>query len=184
MFACQLICFQGLWGLTVSGVNQYRQRLCDDYGRVTKHLAAAAAKNKRLYDHTAHDAPLLPGERVLVRDSRLQGKGKLSHRWEARPYVVVSCQGPDMPVYKICPEGQPGPERVLHWNLLRPCPNYPTTNTALMEEPEAPRQPLMGWALVPGGLGQRDAEPPPPSRRSQRANQGQTPERYGNWTSQ
>lgn len=121
-----------LWGTasaagapnTTEWVNRHHQQLHFSYGRVTDRINGAAEKNKRLYDRTAREAPLLPGERVLVRDSRRQGKGKLSDRWEVMPYVVERQRDPDLPVYIIRPEGRLGPERVLHRNLLRPCPNY------------------------------------------------------------
>ncbi len=90
-------------------VDRHHQRLHSAYKWVTDRINRAAAKNKRLYDRTAREAPLLPGERVLVRDNRRQGKGKLSDRWEALPYVVQCQQRPDQPVYTIRPEGKPGP---------------------------------------------------------------------------
>ncbi len=70
-------------------VDRHHQRLHSAYEWVTDRINRAAAKNKRLYDRTAREAPLLPGERVLVRDNRRQGKSKLSDRWEALPYVVI-----------------------------------------------------------------------------------------------
>ncbi|KAA0718431.1 hypothetical protein E1301_Tti001837 [Triplophysa tibetana] len=81
--------------------------------------------------------------------------------------------------------GRSGPERVLHRNLLRPCPNY---SRPTREGPTALRSvepPVMGWAVVPEGLEVVAAgEPlPSPPRRSQRENRGQPPERYGEWTS-
>lgn len=69
-------------------VTGHHQRLQSAYERVSGQINRAALKNKRLYDRTAREAPLLPGERVLVRDNRRQGKGKLSDRWEAQPFVV------------------------------------------------------------------------------------------------
>lgn len=110
---------------TTEWVHRHHRQLHTAYQTVSDHLDTAARKNKQLYDRTAREAPLLPGERVLVRDNRRQGKGKLSDRWEAVPYVVEQRQGPDQPVYAIRPEGRAGPERVLHRNLLRSCPNYP-----------------------------------------------------------
>lgn len=174
---------------TTEWVGQHHQRLHYAYQRATEHLGAAAAKNKRLYDRTARDAPLLPGERVLVRDCRRQGKGKLSNRWETRPHVVVCRHRPDLPVYTIRPEGRTGPERVLHRNLLHPCPNYPASRDEPQGEPQdsrsAPIPPLMGWAVIPGdhqpvALAQDPVSEP---RRSGRSTQGQLPDRYGDWAS-
>uniref|UniRef100_A0A8C1WKU1 Gypsy retrotransposon integrase-like protein 1 n=1 Tax=Cyprinus carpio TaxID=7962 RepID=A0A8C1WKU1_CYPCA len=117
-------------------VDRHHQHLQFAYGQVTKRIQVAADKSKRIYDRTAREAPLLPGERVLVRDNRRQGKGKLSDRWEAAPFVVVVQQRPGQPVYTIRPEGKAGPERTVHRNMIRPCPNYPRPRE------ETPRQPV------------------------------------------
>ncbi|XP_073717554.1 uncharacterized protein [Misgurnus anguillicaudatus] len=131
-------------------VGRHHQRLHFAYEQVSRKIQTAGERNKRLYDRTARDAPLLPGERVLARDNRRQGKGKLSDRWEAIPYVVCKQQRPGQPVYTIRPEGKPGPERVVHRNMLRPCPNYPEAVIEGPTEP-VPAAPWMeGWAVVPG----------------------------------
>lgn len=70
---------------TTDWVSQHHQRLLYAYGKVTKHLGVAAVKNKCLYDRTAQDSPLLPGERVLVRENRRRGRGKLGDHWEPKP---------------------------------------------------------------------------------------------------
>lgn len=167
-------------------VDRHHQRLHSAYERVTDRINVAAAKNKWLYDRMAREALLLPGERVLVRDNRRQGKGKLSDRWEALPYVVQCQQNPDQPVYTIRPEGKPGPEQVVHRNLIRPCLNYPKPTVEAPTVSGAPRPPLVGWAVVPRGpnIEPREVEPATPPRRSQRGNRGQPPERYGDWVSE
>ncbi|KAG1936037.1 interleukin-1 receptor accessory protein-like 1-A [Pimephales promelas] len=167
---------------TTDWVNRHHHQLLNAYRRVSDHLSTAAAKNKRLYDRTAREAPLLPGERVLVWDNRRPGKGKLSARWESTPYVVEQRQGPDAPVYSVRPEGKPGPIRVLHRNLLRPCPNYPQLAAEAPSAPPALEAPMIGWAVVPRDpeVEARAALPSPP-RRSQRNTRGQPPERYGEW---
>ena len=161
-------------------VSQHHERLQYAYQKVSENLWAAADKNKRLYDRTTRDAPLLPGERVLVQDSRRQGKGKLSNRWDPQPYVIIHRHGPDLPVYTLRPEGKSGPERVLHRNLLRPCPHYPAGRTE-REQPQAmPCGPQTGWAWVPVLPPGGDNQGPAP-RGSQRVTR--PPERYGNWAS-
>lgn len=174
-------------------VGRHHQRLHFAYEQVTKQIQTAGVRNKRLYDRTARDAPLLPGERVLVRDNRRQGKGKLSDRWETIPYVVQSQQRPGQPVYTIRPEGKPGPDRVVHRNMIRPCPNYPSPVEEAPKEP-APVAPWIGgWAVVPRGPVNAPAwaaprgpenmparvDPASPPRRSQRENRGRPPIRYG-----
>lgn len=172
-------------GSLTDWVTGHHQRLQSAYERVSGRINRAALKNKRLYDRTAREAPLLPGERVLVRDNRRQGKGKLSDRWEAQPFVVLRQPHPDQPVYALRPEGKAGPERVLHRNLIRPCPNYPKR---VVENPPVETSgmpPLVGWAVIPGGLGLglRPEAPISPPRRSQRENRGQPPARFGDWVS-
>ncbi|XP_063054507.1 uncharacterized protein LOC134448779 [Engraulis encrasicolus] len=122
---------------TTDWVSRHHQRLLYAYEKVTEHLGAAAAKNKRLYDRTAQDAPLLPGERVLIRDHQRRGRGKLCDRWESQPYVVVGCPRPDSPVYTVRPEGRAGPDRVLHRNLLYPAP---TTHKCGPQSPKYQRR--------------------------------------------
>uniref|UniRef100_A0A3B1KLS0 Gypsy retrotransposon integrase-like protein 1 n=1 Tax=Astyanax mexicanus TaxID=7994 RepID=A0A3B1KLS0_ASTMX len=70
-------------------VSTHHERLTYAYGKASENSSKAAAKNKRLYDRTARDSPLLSGERVLVWDNRRRAKGKLGDRWESQPYVIV-----------------------------------------------------------------------------------------------
>merc|ERR1719354_35351 len=86
---------------TTEWVSAHHSKLEFAYNKVSQRLGAAAEKNKRQYDRTARDAPLLPGERVLVKDCRRQGRGKLCDHWEARPYVVIDRPRPEVPVYRV-----------------------------------------------------------------------------------
>lgn len=178
-----------LWGTTEpegvgsisEWVAQHHKHLEYAYSRVSENLGVAAGRMKRFYDRTVWDAPLLPGERVLVQNNCHHGQGKLNDRWESQLYMVL-CHHPDSPIYTVRPEGRQGPDRVLHRNLLRPCPHYPAEQMA--ENPTSqPQQPNTGWAWVP-------MVPVPPvlqddpdteSRQSQRATRGRPPERYGDW---
>lgn len=53
-----------------------------------------------------------------MRQVRLQGKHKLTDKWEPSVYIVV-CRAGELPVYTVKPEGE-GPLRTLHWDLLLP----------------------------------------------------------------
>ena len=65
------------------------------------------------------------GDRVLVRNLTPRGgPGKLRSHWEEEVYVVVDQKGSN-PVYTVVPEGHKGKSRVLHRNLLLPCPYLP-----------------------------------------------------------
>lgn len=150
-------------------VGQHHQCLSYAYKKVSERLGNVAKRNKHLYDRTAHDSPLLPGERVLIRDSRRQGKDKLSDCWESQPYVVVSSK-PNLPVYTIRPEERSGPDMVLHRNLLRPCPNYPVVVGGTPIRPETAPVQAMGCARAQ-------------LRRLQREGRGRPPVMYGDWAS-
>lgn len=109
---------------TTDWVAKHAEHLRYAYSKTTENLRQAAEKNKRLYDKIARDAPLLPGERVLVMDHRRQGKGKLSDRWENQPYVIVGRHHASLHVFKVRPEGKDEPERSLHRNSFQPCLLY------------------------------------------------------------
>lgn len=164
-------------------VEQHQERLQFAYRKVSEHLGSAADRNKHRYDKTAQEAPLLPGERVLVRDSRRHGRGKLSDRWEPQPYVILRRHQDNSPVYTVRPEGRPGPERVLHRNLLRPCPHFPVAPKKTGATPVQPPNSQVGWAWipVPPYQPQLEGDPDLTPRRSQRATQGRPPDRYGSW---
>ncbi|XP_072115422.1 uncharacterized protein [Mobula birostris] len=100
-------------------VSDMRRELKREY-----ELAEAAAtkqnqRNKRRYDQKVKFVQLLAGDRVLIRNLGLQDKHKLADRWAATPYVVES-QMPNLPVYRVRPEGGQGPVKVLHRNHLLP----------------------------------------------------------------
>lgn len=170
---------------TTEWVGRHHTQLHYAYDKVTAHLHKAARKNKRLYDRTAKDAPLLPGEHVLALDQRRQGKGKLSDRRENQPYVVIKQPYPDRPVYTIWPEGKAGPERVLHRNNLRPClpalAPRPEDDAKLRNQGSNEDRTVWGFALPlplhPEGVAQ-EAEGPA-VRRSQREHR-RMPARYRN----
>uniref|UniRef100_A0A3B3CY36 Integrase catalytic domain-containing protein n=1 Tax=Oryzias melastigma TaxID=30732 RepID=A0A3B3CY36_ORYME len=73
------------------------------------------------YNRNARLVPLLPGERVLIRNFRWRSKGKLAPRWGSEPFVIVKQLGEDHPTYLVHPEGKDTPTRTVHRNNLRPC---------------------------------------------------------------
>ncbi|MGH0150878.1 UNVERIFIED_CONTAM: hypothetical protein FKN15_041562 [Acipenser sinensis] len=158
-------------------VAQHHAKLYSAYQKAGKRSGQAAERSKSRYDRTARDAPLLPGERVLVSSKRRRGRGKLADRWESEPYVVVERIDSQAPVYRVRPEGQDGPTRVIHRNLLRPCILYPQEMLdrppEIVTQREDALQPMWGY-LFPQGAG----EGAPPPRRSERENRGRLPARY------
>jgi len=57
------------------------------------------------------------GDRVLLRNLGLKGKHKLESRWSPIPYVVLG-KMPNLPVYKVKPEGGGGAVKTLHRDHL------------------------------------------------------------------
>ena len=104
---------------------RYAQKLRDRLKQAHK-LASdmaekRAAANKARYDGKVRECTILPGDRVLVKNTRLRGKHKLADRWEQEVFVVVKQLGDDFPVYEVKPETGDGPTRTLHRNMLLPC---------------------------------------------------------------
>lgn len=75
--------------------------------------------NKQRYDQRVRYCPLAPGDRVLIQNVGLQGKHKIADRWSSTPYVVLG-QMPGLPVFRLRPVDEDGPEKILHRNLLLP----------------------------------------------------------------
>ena len=103
-------------------VHQHHNTLMDAYARVQRNVSRRQAWDQKRYNRRALAVPLLPGERVLIKNFRRRARGKLTSRWLPTPYVVLDRPRPEQPVYLIRPEGEEGPTRTLHRNNLRPCP--------------------------------------------------------------
>lgn len=118
--------------------------------------AAEKLENARQHQKMSHNkrpmsTPLLPRERVLLRQRGTKSGGKLSDVWESVPYVIVKQPNLDLQVFVVKPETGQGSEKVLHQNLMRPCPvNYnpigqQTPRITWWEE----RQPSVEWGFIP-----------------------------------
>ena len=58
---------------------------------------------------------------MISRQKSFRGKSKLQDRWDSTLYEVIEIPYPDMPVFKIRPQGDPEAKpRILHRNLLQP----------------------------------------------------------------
>ena len=80
------------------------------------------SRQKAYYDRKTDISPLLPGQQVLLLDTRAQGQGKLANRWESQLYTVVKQFDSELPVYVIR-QREGNFEKVVHHNLLRPLPS-------------------------------------------------------------
>lgn len=148
-------------------VESHHQTLLKAYQQVATQTRQRQQKDKARYDLRAKNVPLLPGERVLLRNFRRHDQGKLAPHWQPTPYVVVCQMGPHQPVYKIRPEGKVGPEKTIHRNNIRPCPLRPQpppspSVTQPTSGPEAAgRLPVAPLCLMPIAPARAPAVPEP-----------------------
>uniref|UniRef100_A0A3B5A2A5 Integrase catalytic domain-containing protein n=1 Tax=Stegastes partitus TaxID=144197 RepID=A0A3B5A2A5_9TELE len=92
--------------------------LSHTYQAVKNHYQRGQEQDQTHYNRRVKRAPLLPGERVLVRNFRKRAKGKLAPRLTPEPFVVVTPLREDNPVYVLWPEGREGPTRTVNRNKL------------------------------------------------------------------
>lgn len=101
---------------------QYVGNLKRDLQRAYQLASQAAEKthlrNKRAYDQKITFQNIQEGDRVLLKNLGLKGKHKLESRWNSTPHVVVG-KLPNLPVYRVRPEGG-GKPRTLHRDHLLP----------------------------------------------------------------
>lgn len=100
-------------------VQRHQSCLQSAYQLVKERSQHRQERDQRRLNRGRHSQPLLPGERVLVRDFRRRARGKLGYHWNPQPYVVQGQPAADRPVYSIRPEGRDGPVRTIHRNHLR-----------------------------------------------------------------
>ena len=86
---------------------------------VSKNQACSSVKQKEQYDIKQRGATLQVGDRVFIRNVGLKGRNKLADKWLSDMYVVRCQPNPDIPVFKVSPEGG-GKVKILHRNLLLP----------------------------------------------------------------
>lgn len=103
--------------------SQYVARLQENLKRAYRLATEAANKihgrNKRTHDKRVRSRILGVGDRVLLKNLGLRGKHKLQSRWSPEPYVVVE-KLPNLPVYRVRPEGVRGRVKTLHREHLLP----------------------------------------------------------------
>lgn len=140
-------------------------------------LENARQQQKMNHDKCPMSTPLLPGERALLRQRGTKSGGKLSDVWESVPYVIVKQPNPDLPVFVVKPETGQGSEKVLHQNLMCPCPvNYnpigqQTPRITGWEE----RQPSVEWGFIPVLGRSHPRGPLPPLLQPSRGQMSQAP---------
>ena len=107
-------------------VQHWKTTMQEAYKIANQNSQKAPLHNKRQYDKKANFfTQLEKGDRVLVRNLTPRGgPGKLRSHREEEVYVVVDQKGTN-PIYTVVPEGHKRKSRVLHHNLLLPCPYLP-----------------------------------------------------------
>ena len=107
-------------------VERWQNAMQEAYQLVMKKSQDSALKQKKQNDKHVRTALLLPGDCVLIKNMTPHGgPGKLKSYWEEEIHIVKSHIGRDSPVYKVYPESGHGRSRVLHRNMLLPCPELP-----------------------------------------------------------
>lgn len=107
----------------------HQRILTSAFHQAQSHSQRRHERGKQRYDRRSRAVPLLPGERVLVRNFRRHSQGKLAPHWQPTPFVVIAQVQPGHPVYKVRPEGSSRPVKTIHRNNLCPCTWEPgTTN--------------------------------------------------------
>ena len=71
-------------------VSYHQQALTTAYQQVQARTKQRQAWDQTRYNKRAQAAPLLPGERVLIRNFRRRARGKLEPRWVPSPFVILS----------------------------------------------------------------------------------------------
>lgn len=161
-------------------VRDHQQWLASAYSMARQKMGNVAAQNRQQYDKTAKALPLLPGERVWLRDRNRRGRGKLCPWWDPEPFVVLEQVGETPLVYRVRPE-KGGHEQTIHRNSLKVC-TAPLTDPILPEQTvrsNAPElvQPVF-YGFYPAAAPELPLEAEVAPRRSQRANLGRPPPRF------
>ena len=140
-------------------VINHHQRLTHAFQLAQQTMTLAAAQHKQQYDQQAKASPLVPGERVWLRNRYRQGQGKLCGQWNPEPYVVVESVGNTGVVYKVRPE-KGGKEKTLHRNALKPCHTCLKDVFECIDSAAVPDEPPSAFPLL--GLWARPPAPQPP----------------------
>lgn len=153
-------------------VQSHHQTLLRAYTTVRNNAERRTQWNQDRYNRNARTLPLLPGERVLLRNFRRRAQGKLAPQWLPSPFIIVAQPYQDRPVFTIRPEGKEGPLRTIHRNNLRSCPmdapmadnDHQQQEQPIVSGPQVPfmvSQPFQPtWSEPPGALLEPAQEPP------------------------
>lgn len=114
-----------------------RERLEDAYQLASAGAVKAQKRQRSNYDKRARAAVVEVGDLVLVKVVSFDGKHKIADRWEQDVYVVQE-KRKDAPVYVVQKEGETGPKKTLHRNLLLPIGGLPIPGIGGKKQTEVP----------------------------------------------
>ena len=102
----------------LSYTKSLKEKIQQSHELAAKTSKASQLRQKSEYDLKVRCATLQEGDCVLVKVLAFTGKYKLADQWEGCPYVVLSQQNKDIPVFVVQPEDGVGWKRTLHRNHL------------------------------------------------------------------
>jgi hypothetical protein len=140
-------------------VKKWKQSMKDAYQVVHQEMQKHGDYNKKKYDSKIKQVEVNVGDRVLVKNKKKGGTGKLRSNWEQQIYEVVSKDGM-VPVYTVRPLGGKKTKN-LHRNMLMRANHLPT-NVFDPEEKPAP-SPAKKKGQLKGTSNQEKAPDPVPS---------------------
>ncbi|VDI65334.1 Hypothetical predicted protein, partial [Mytilus galloprovincialis] len=82
-------------------IHELKNRLVDAYKLASESAKKAHEKQKEHYDLKVRGAVVEKGDKVLVKKVALDGKHKLSDKWENDIYLVLKQPNKDIPVYVV-----------------------------------------------------------------------------------
>ena len=107
-------------------LKQWRTAMEEAHRIAAEKAGHSAEKGRMQYNKKVRTSELKQGDRVLVKNLLEKGgPGKLRSFWENTIYEVVERKDPNNAVYTVKPLNTQGRQRVLHRNLLLPCPFLP-----------------------------------------------------------
>ena len=109
-------------------VQQWQSAMAEAYRIAAEHSQKGKISDRERRNHNPPITPVHVGDRVLVKNvaDELGGHRKIKSYWEQKVYKVIEKLGDREVTYKVQAENDPsGRFRVLHRNLLFPCPGLP-----------------------------------------------------------
>lgn len=115
---------------------QHKERLSTAYNHARHQLEAAAAQRNK--DH-AEPVPVLPKGTLVYCRNHFHGRHKIQDIWNSTVYEVIECLDEVGTLYKIKPQKDDGPCKVIHRTEIKPVPR----RTEAPQDGDTPRPSLV-----------------------------------------